>query len=113
MDESNGRPLLRAAARGQTCGGEAAVREQGPRILLVDAESLYAEAMASRLARAGIEVVAACATLERAVDVLSSTECDVVLVDPEADGGDDDHAYRQLSRATSARLVLASSSLED
>ena len=81
------------------------------RIVIVDRERLFADAVAREVVLAGFTVVEVCQTIDRAAAAVAG-DVDVVLVDPEVDGGDDLVAYQLLSEDPSVKLILMSATLD-
>ena len=81
------------------------------RIVIVDRERLFADAVAREVVLAGFTVVEVCQTIDRATAAVAD-DVDVVLVDPEVDGGDDLVAYQLLSEDPTVKLILMSATLD-
>ena len=86
--------------------------EDKGRILIVDSERLFADALGREVTNAGFTVVELCRTVDLAATYVAEHDVDVVLVDPEVDGGDDETAYALLSENPSVRLILMSATLD-
>lgn len=82
------------------------------RIVIIDRERLFAGAIAGEVVLAGFTVVEVCQTIDRAVTAVAAGGVDIVLVDPEVDGGDDLVAYQLLSEDPSIKLILMSATLD-
>ena len=87
--------------------------EGGARIVIIDRERLFAGAIAGEVVLAGFTVVEVCQTIDRAVTAVAAGGVDIVLVDPEVDGGDDLVAYQLLSEDPSIKLILMSATLDN
>jgi DNA-binding NarL/FixJ family response regulator len=87
-------------------------RDERARVLIVDRERLFADAIAQEVEHAGFYVAEVCLTVDEAVASLAGNDIDVVLVDPETDGGDDGTAYAVLGEDPSVKLILMSAALD-
>ena len=115
-----GRPI-RGSARSEIRpedGTDRAVwdMEMGPRkrarILIADRERLFADALAVEVTNAGFDVVDVCETIGQAASRIAEGGVDLVIIDPEVDGGDDSTAYELLSEDPSVKLILMSATLD-
>jgi two-component system nitrate/nitrite response regulator NarL len=82
------------------------------RILIADRERLFADAVAVEVTHAGFDVVAVCETIGQVASRIAEGGVDLVLIDPEVDGGDDSTAYELLSEDPSVKLILMSATLD-
>jgi DNA-binding NarL/FixJ family response regulator len=82
------------------------------RILIADRERLFADALAVEVTEAGFDVVDVCETIGQAASRIAEGGVDLVLVDPEVDGGDDSTAYELLSDDPSVKLIVMSATLD-
>ena len=82
------------------------------RILIADRERLFADAVAVEVMNAGFDVVEVCETIDRAASRIAEGGVDLVIIDPEVDGGDDSTAYELLSEDPSVKLILMSATLD-
>ena len=82
------------------------------RIVIVDGERLFAGAVAREAALAGFVIVKVCQSLHAAATSVAAGGVDVVLLDPEVDGGDDHAVYELLRHDPSVKLILMSATLD-
>ena len=90
--------------------------DMGPRkrarILIADRERLFADALAVEVRNAGFDVVDVCETIGQAVSRIAEGGVDLVIIDPDVDGGDDSTAYELLSEDPSVKLIVMSATLD-
>jgi two-component system nitrate/nitrite response regulator NarL len=87
-------------------------QDERARIIIVDRERLFADAVGREVEAAGFSVAAVCLTIDAGAAALAAGDVDIVLVDPEVDGGDDHSAHRLLSEDPSVKLILTSATLD-
>jgi len=82
------------------------------RIIIVDRERLFADAVAVEVTHAGFHVVEVSGTIGQAASRIAEGGVDLVLIDPDIDGGDDSTAYELLTEDPSVKLILMSATLD-
>ena len=82
------------------------------RIIIVDRERLFADAVAVEVTHAGFDVVEVSETIGQAASRIAEGGVDLVLIDSDIDGGDDSTAYELLTEDPSVKLILMSATLD-